>query len=461
MLALDRVYVFQLPKEIAPAPTNVASTPEPKEAEGAHTYPADAVAFAGNHYKVYRGSLSWQAAEAQCEQMGGHLACADSPEKKAFLATLKGGGVVWVGARRIANGSWQWVNGQPCDARDIVSSEPAAGSRDYAAFTKAAQGNEFIARPSSGHMKALAAKNVGGFICEWGPTESRPPAAEMPEAAAGAGKAHKVPLAIDRLPQGTVELLGITNYPPTNESRWWKPDGSAVNLGPFRAQPTSWSLKPNAQPLAFLVREEHTPAGVEFPVWKTQPSGESGRTAVLDVHGNVVPNLMLYCAELGPSAKTADFSMGIGIGAWVTVVTQPADRGGTSSFSRDGQPGTVTLEKAAPGRHPDITQVRLTTTKGPDDWNDRLVAVTSDGRELRPGYDSTGLDRNAIFDTLPLTSIKEFRYQVRRCRWVVFKNIALQPAEAAASPSARPADKSSPPSRSLSPAAQASPPSVP
>jgi len=35
---------------------------------------------------------------------------------------------------------------------------------------------------------------------------------------------------IGRLPQGTVELLGITNYPPTAQSRWWKPDGSAASL---------------------------------------------------------------------------------------------------------------------------------------------------------------------------------------------------------------------------------------
>ena len=44
---------------------------------------------------------------------------------------------------------------------------------------------------------------------------------------------------IGRLPQGTVELVGITYHPevvgitydpPTKQSRWWQPDGSAAHL---------------------------------------------------------------------------------------------------------------------------------------------------------------------------------------------------------------------------------------
>ena len=38
---------------------------------------------------------------------------------------------------------------------------------------------------------------------------------------------------IGHFPQGTVELVGITNYPPTNQS-WWAPDGSPVDVGPLK-----------------------------------------------------------------------------------------------------------------------------------------------------------------------------------------------------------------------------------
>ena len=73
--------------------------------------------------------------------------------------------------------------------------------------------------------------------------------------AKGEAKALPMPEAnahfIGRLQQGTVELIAITKYPPTNQSQWWKPDGSAAHVGPFRSRPTQSSLSPNEKPLAF------------------------------------------------------------------------------------------------------------------------------------------------------------------------------------------------------------------
>ena len=44
------------------------------------------------------------------------------------------------------------------------------------------------------------------------------------------------PSFVARLPQGTVELVGVTNsFRPTTDSRWWRPDGSAASIGRFRA----------------------------------------------------------------------------------------------------------------------------------------------------------------------------------------------------------------------------------
>ena len=37
---------------------------------------------------------------------------------------------------------------------------------------------------------------------------------------------------IAHLPQGTVELVGITDYPPTLKSRWWQADGSRSLIRP-------------------------------------------------------------------------------------------------------------------------------------------------------------------------------------------------------------------------------------
>jgi hypothetical protein len=37
---------------------------------------------------------------------------------------------------------------------------------------------------------------------------------------------------IGHLRQATVELVGVTSWPPTAESRWWRPDGSVAEIGP-------------------------------------------------------------------------------------------------------------------------------------------------------------------------------------------------------------------------------------
>jgi hypothetical protein len=46
---------------------------------------------------------------------------------------------------------------------------------------------------------------------------------------AGVSLADSPPF-IGRLPQGTVDLIGVTNYPPTKQSRWWRADGSAAHM---------------------------------------------------------------------------------------------------------------------------------------------------------------------------------------------------------------------------------------
>jgi len=65
---------------------------------------------------------------------------------------------------------------------------------------------------------------------------------------------------IARLPQGTVELVGITYWPPTNRSQWWRPDGSAAKIGPFHSRETGRmpklvrDLYPDMKVFTFLVR---------------------------------------------------------------------------------------------------------------------------------------------------------------------------------------------------------------
>ena len=220
---------------------------------------------------------------------------------------------------------------------------------------------------------------------------------------------------IGRLPHGAVELIGITKYPATDQSQWWRPDGTAAQL-PFLPQPTQWTLSADRKPFVFLLRTENLPADASWPAWKIEPcTGNWGATGVTDANRAQAPGLHMFCAEIGASAATADFRVGVSMGAWETVITQKADGAGTSSFSRDGQQWTVTFLKAeSAGRMADdSTRVILRATDSYGKWNKRLVAVANNGSEHAASIGFKGEDGAAYFEGLPLPSVKEFRYQVR------------------------------------------------
>jgi hypothetical protein len=70
----------------------------------------------------------------------------------------------------------------------------------------------------------------------------------------------------------------------------------------------------------------------------------------------------------------------------------------------------------------------------PDTWMGRVIAVDTSGALLQPKTSLSGLHdlatpnyyANLSFN-LPLTELKELRFQLRRCALVEFRNVSLQP----------------------------------
>jgi hypothetical protein len=302
------------------------------------------------------------------------------------------------------------------------------------------------------------------------------------------------PRFIGRLPQGTVELVGVTYYPPTNDSAWWLPDGSAASIGPFLppGRPSRPRVPANQKKLVFLVRFENLPAdasrdpagGIDsYTIREGDPhairerSGLSGSGTkrnpsrnlfpgsdlweATDVYGAVdargaplasnarspqhaatdranshprndkpVPYYdRMFCGVLRASAPTTDLRVGTSMGAWETVLSRKPDFTGESSFSRDGQKWTVTIEKAntPAAASPHSTRFIVTSLPTYGLWNKRLVAVASDGRQQASRIGRTvGGDSGEAAFALSLSSIKELRLQVRPYHWVEFYNISLQ-----------------------------------
>jgi hypothetical protein len=269
---------------------------------------------------------------------------------------------------------------------------------------------------------------------------------------------------IGHLPQGTVELMGITAYPPTNQSRWWQPDGSAVPLGAFYPQAPRRLGGTYERAITFLIRVTSQPADASpsagdvppgkpgyspgrnyratddasWPAWglnNTVPPPASWEgNEVVDGEGNRVPNCRMFSTSLRPGTRRVDFRVGISMGAWETVASRKPDSAGTSSFNCEGRQWKVTFYKAKTVHNAtagDITQVSVATTvTWPAHYGKltrRLVVVTSDGCERATGEgDYAKQEIDAVFPRLPVSSIQEVRFQVRPYYWVEFKNVSLQ-----------------------------------
>ena len=135
--------------------------------------PSDAVEFNAHHYKlVLNRGITWDDAEAACENLGGHLACPTTPEQLQLIDKLKEGKAVWLGGYFDAaaqNPAWKWLTGQK-----INRQSPSNNSTDLWIATTVGDKTGVIGRaqdgtlrkPDGSIMHALNT-NIQGYICEW------------------------------------------------------------------------------------------------------------------------------------------------------------------------------------------------------------------------------------------------------------------------------------------------------
>jgi hypothetical protein len=75
--------------------------------------------FNGHYYKVFTEYRSWSDAKAECERMGGYLACISSMEENEFICNLATSNAfpvytcAWIGAwEDVQSSEWKWINGE-------------------------------------------------------------------------------------------------------------------------------------------------------------------------------------------------------------------------------------------------------------------------------------------------------------------------------------------------------------
>ena len=163
------------------------------------------------------------------------------------------------------------------------------------------------------------------------------------------------------LPQGMVQLVGLTEYPLTKQSRWFQPDGSAAELEPMLVRRNHLRNRGHQRALSFLVRIQSLPPDASpWPAWKLPPAPEWSAESVVDASGRTIPDCHILAAVLPASLATATLRVGFGMGPWETVLKLNPENGSTGSFSRDDKQRTVTLQQAEEVGQPACTSTRVT-----------------------------------------------------------------------------------------------------
>lgn len=140
---------------------------ELKNLDATKPRPSDVVEFQGKKYRVYDEVLTWSEAKTKCEEMGGHLAVAESQKKNEFLKNLlskSGLTEVWLGATdEKKEGEWRWVTGPKMDFHAWANGQPnnKEGVEHYMVLIVTPKSSGWSDQPD----KSL--QHNPGFICEW------------------------------------------------------------------------------------------------------------------------------------------------------------------------------------------------------------------------------------------------------------------------------------------------------
>ncbi len=121
------------------------------------------VLYNGHEYRGFTTKVSWTAAKAACETLGGHLVTITSVEESSFVHNLAGSNYVWIGLSDvIEEGNWdQWITGESC-VRGV----------DYTNWGTN-QPDNYGGIEHYGHMRTdgtwndLPATSSIYYICEW------------------------------------------------------------------------------------------------------------------------------------------------------------------------------------------------------------------------------------------------------------------------------------------------------
>jgi serine/threonine protein kinase/predicted esterase len=230
------------------------------------------------------------------------------------------------------------------------------------------------------------------------------------------------------LPQGSLELVGLSYYPAINQL-WWRRDGSPCAESFIITQPHLGTMPDKAQVRAIVLRAQGLPPGSSWPSWKIQSAYGSADAHVCRSDGQEDPMLRVVLAGFWPSAEQLDLKIGVASAPWQQVAESGPTEAAHATHLAIPDAEVSFLKGAEEDQESSITIVHNLL-----DREIRVLAVKQDGKEIiadRTGtrWSEKFCTTTARFAGLRLAEINRFRLEARPYEWVEFPDVPLSPVQ--------------------------------
>lgn len=123
----------------------------------------------GHTYKVYPENLTWNEAKEKCENFGGHLITANTPEEQQLVGKITSnyGSNYWLGGKLDETNVWRWVTGEVIQPQYWAPEQPDHG-----------QGEPYLGTCTDNGLwndYGNVFDNIDGYILELGHTNAETP----------------------------------------------------------------------------------------------------------------------------------------------------------------------------------------------------------------------------------------------------------------------------------------------
>jgi RNA polymerase sigma factor (sigma-70 family) len=223
-----------------------------------------------------------------------------------------------------------------------------------------------------------------------------------------------------------VELLGVSQN-PSKGKKWWKPDGSPLNVAPY--DDLQWTSMPSKgqHSYEFAVSIGGTPLDMIEWKWVINSGDFTYGGKPIDSAQKPVDGVIGACHAIDSAAGETSLRLYVASGIWTPkLVCDPS--GGASFWDDAGHEAIVGQPAATDGG------LTIVTSDSMVDQSARLVANLP-GKEVRTATVSFTVTAHlrmitSTFPGLSIKDVKTFEFQTRPYnQWVQFDNVSLKPGE--------------------------------